>query len=559
MLLESLARSAATADSDTERGCVRQRVHWRLDLDPHGAPVGPVVRIGDGPGGVDLDIPGRKRSGTKPPPLLLDKGDYTLGVAAKGGDREQARAKERHESWAELVMSAGQSIDDTGLLALCAFARSTHPVQLPEDFNAAQFLAVYVSGRLPTDNPDVRQWWREHLEPGAETEIVRDQCAVCGQMGEIVEFVPVAIRGLNRISGSADMALVSANQNSFEHHGLARAASARVCRSCGEATHQRLNALIHSEQNRRFHDDVVLLWWANEEAPDLMTALFDGTRPEDVAHLLSGPWKGPQATLGDPGRFDAVVLGASKARVVVRSWVSETLGEANTNLGDWFTDVAIVERATGEPIVPGIRLLSDSLKPPGTATTAGPDIPTTLFTCALQGSRLPDLIAQATLRRIGTQGQITYPRASLLRCWLTRRGTTMTQSLDATNSDPAYSAGRLFALLDEAAHAATGTNLIDRFYAQLSAHPGLVVGRLVELHQHHLAKLRRDRPAQAGRIQREVEAALAGVDRFPAHLDLEGRSRFALGLYHQQAADRARRAAYSEPHTETPSPEEDQA
>jgi CRISPR-associated protein Csd1 len=121
----------------------------------------------------------------------------------------------------------------------------------------------------------------------------------------------------------------------------------------------------------------------------------------------------------------------------------------------------------------------------------------------------------------------------------------MTEALDVTNPDPAYRAGRLLALLDEAARAATNTSLIERFYAQVSAHPGLVVGRLVDLHQHHIAKLRRDRPGQAGRIQRDIEGVLVDVRDFPAHLDLEGRARFALGLYHEQAAQRARRAAWT--------------
>ena len=131
----------------------------------------------------------------------------------------------------------------------------------------------------------------------------------------------------------------------------------------------------------------------------------------------------------------------------------------------------------------------------------------------------------------------------------------MTEFLDEANADPAYRAGRLLALLDTAAHAATGASLTERFYAQFSAHPGLVVGRLVELHQHHLAKLRRDRPGQAGRLQREIEATLEGVHDFPLHLDLQGRARFALGLYHQQVADRARRAAYAASHPEAPEPE----
>ena len=38
MLLESLARSARD-NAGTEPGCIRQKAHWRLDLDAHGRPV----------------------------------------------------------------------------------------------------------------------------------------------------------------------------------------------------------------------------------------------------------------------------------------------------------------------------------------------------------------------------------------------------------------------------------------------------------------------------------------------------------------------------------------
>ena len=504
-------------------------------------------------------MPGGRRSGTKPPPFLLDKGDYTLGVPAKEGEAEAERAAERHRQWAELVGAASRAVDDPDLGALAAFARSGATVGLPEGYNPAQFVAVYVSGRLPTQDPVLRAWWRARAaEKGPGAAAVVGQCSVCGEVVPIPEFVTVAIKGLDRISHSAQMALVSANQESFEHHGLPRATAARVCQSCGEATHQRLNALIASDQHRRFHDDVALVWWANQEAPDLMAALFDGTRPEDVAHLLSGPWTGRAGAVGGPGRFDAVVLGASKSRVVVRTWVSQTLPDVAANLGAWFADAAIVKRSTGEATVPGIGLLAKSLNPPGRNTSAGPSVPTALFTCALQGAPLPDLLAQGALRRVGPLGELTYPLASLLRCWLTRRSSSMSEALEPANADPAYRAGRLLALLDDGAHAATGTSLIERFYGQFSAHPGLVAGRLIDLHQHHLAKLRRDRPGQAGRLQREIEAVLDGVERFPAHLDLEGRARFALGLYHQQAADRARRAAYNESHPEAPAPEEEQ-
>jgi CRISPR-associated protein Csd1 len=551
MLLESLGRSASVVGSGTEEGCRRQRVHWRLDLDASGAPVSGVVRMGSDSQGVELVIPYSGRtSGTTP--LPLDKGEYTLGVPAR--ERGGKRAADRHRSWVDLLDQASRAVPDPELGALASFGRMSPKLELPKDFDPTQFIAVYVSGQLPTDKPALRRWWRDRLV-GAVAGSGMGQCGVCGHTVEIPEVLPVKIRGLRRIGGQAEMSLVSANRNSFEHHGLK--ATSRVCRSCGEATHQRLNSLLDSEQHRRFQHEVVLVWWATEETSDLMTALFEGTRPEDVAHLLSGPWRGRASPVGDPERFDAVVLGTSVARVVVRCWVSDTLSQLAGNLESWFSDAAVIDPTSGDLRVPGIGLLAQSLRPPGARAGAAPDLDTALFSCALQDIPLRDSVALAALRRVGAQGQITYPRASLLRCWIVRKRGEMPEALDPANPDPAYRAGRLLALLDEAAHAATTTNLIDRFYAQLSAHPGLVVGRLIDLHQHHIAKLRRDRPPQAKRLQRDIEEVLAPVEAFPAHLDLEGRARFALGLYHEQASQRARRAAQARSGSEATHTEEE--
>lgn len=558
MLLESLSRSAARDGTGTEAGCIRQAVHWRLDLTASGHPAGRVARLGEGRRGVLLEIPGHKRSGTRPPAMLLDKADFTLGAPVRPEDnRAVEAARQRHVEWSQLVSAAAAEVDDPAVRGLAAFARGDAEVELPEDFDPSQFLAVYVSGHLPTDSPELRAWWRRRsAQASTGGPSAAGQCSVCGQLGDLVEFVDVPIRGLTRLGGSADMALVSANNKAFEHFGLPRAAASRVCRACGETTHHRLNTLIGSGANRRFLDDVVVLWWSVGEVPDLMTALFEGARPEDVSHMLSAPWRGRPAGTGELDRFEAVVLGTSKARVVVRSWVDQTLPEMANHLAAWFADTAMVTRSAPDAHVAGIALLDQCLRPPGRAATTGPGIPTLLFGCALLGTPLPDQVAQAAVRRVGARGEITHPRAALLRCWLIRKGIPMTEVLNEQAPDAAYRAGRLLALLDQAAYGATRTSLIDRFYSQLSSHPGLVVGRLIELHQHHMAKLKRDRPAQANRLQHEVEDVLAGVEAFPAHLDLAGRSRFALGLYHQQAADRARRAAYQQGPDE---PEEGQA
>jgi hypothetical protein len=66
--------------------------------------------------------------------------------------------------------------------------------------------------------------------------------------------------------------------------------------------------------------------------------------------------------------------------------------------------------------------------------------------------------------------------------------------------------------------------------------------RLLRLHRSHLDKLKRDNPGAAFRIDRtvtEIMNGFGGTSGLPAHLGMAEQGRFALGLYHQEAASRA--------------------
>ena len=117
----------------------------------------------------------------------------------------------------------------------------------------------------------------------------------------------------------------------------------------------------------------------------------------------------------------------------------------------------------------------------------------------------------------------------------------MTQ-LDPDTPDPAYRCGRLLAVLERIQRLAVPgirTTLVDRFYGTASSAPASVFGRLLRDAQSHLATLARDRPAAHRALQRRLEEIQAGLPDFPRTLTLPEQGRFALGYYHQRAADRA--------------------
>jgi CRISPR-associated protein Csd1 len=120
--------------------------------------------------------------------------------------------------------------------------------------------------------------------------------------------------------------------------------------------------------------------------------------------------------------------------------------------------------------------------------------------------------------------------------------------LDLDNNDPPYLCGRLLAMLDQASRLATSANnaLVDRSYASASTMPAVTFTRLLRLHRSHLDKLRRDNPGAAFRIDgtvTEIMNGFAGTSGLPAHLGMAEQGRFALGLYHQEAASAASRAS----------------
>ena len=109
-------------------------------------------------------------------------------------------------------------------------------------------------------------------------------------------------------------------------------------------------------------------------------------------------------------------------------------------------------------------------------------------------------------------------------------------SLDEERKDPAYRAGRLFAVLEKTQKDAlgdVGATVRDRFYSSASATPRSVFPRLLRTYQHHLSKLQ-----PGAKINREklMQQILDTLENFPAHLNLSEQGLFALGYYHQTRA-----------------------
>lgn len=506
--------------------------------------------------GKKLSIPYIKR-GSSVVPLPVDRGDYLLGVVPEGKtDQEHQKAKARtprlHRAYISLLDEAASQTGLPSFQALHRFASTVDPdeLALPEGFDARSFVAVYVDGLLPTDDPVAKQWWAKRCQQDERPPST--VCGVCGSRCAPVEYVPVEIRGLTRIGGKANMALISANEDVFERHGMTRATGASVCLSCGKDTHQVLNQLIADDHHSTKLGDSLFVWWTTEPVDDLLAAIISGESDQDVVTVLHSLASGQLQPAVDASRFFGVSLGASSARVVVRSWTDITLAAAFRSIQRWFGRIRMVDRDGRAFRYSGIYGLLASVAPPGQdspLSRLAPGLVDSVLTAALTSARLPPSLLAHTLGRLrAEQGTVSPASAALLKACLTPVDHANPEdhmtALDDTSPDPAYRCGRLLALLDDAARLATTRNnaLVDRSYSAASTMPAITFTRLLRLHRAHIDKLRRDHPGAATRIDADVTeiiGGLGGLTDLPGTLSVNEQARFALGLYHQKAAGRA--------------------
>lgn len=551
----------------------RQEVRYRIDLDGNGELVS-FAGLTDPDNqmrGLKLAIPYVRRSGTAPAPYIIDRGDYMLGIPAKAkSDADAQKAKTRapllHRAYVKFLEEAYAATRSQVLRALLHFSKSFVPTEddqrLPEGFDAASFIAVFVDGRFVAEDPSVQEWWAaRHTAPvdesrtsgaaGAPSEHVR-VCSVCGEAAAVVESVPVGIRGFGRVGGKSMMALVSANADVFERHGMPRASGAGICIDCGNTTHQALNQLISDPVHCKQLGSTLVVWWATEDCEDLLAAVLEGYTDQAVGEVLASVISGKARPALETSRFYGAALGASNARVVVRGWVDTTLPTAQANIRAWFARLRVVDRDGFISSPPGLFRLLASVAPPGrgdAVSRVDPGLSGALLEAALTGKALPRSVPAQLLGRIrAEQGAVTPLRAALLKACLTPSDHPHPEDhmtgLDPKDTDPAYLCGRLLALLDEAARLATSANnsLVDRSYAAASTMPAVTLTRLLRLHRAHLDKLKRDKPGAAFRIDKtvgEIMSGFASMPGMPGTLDITQQARFALGLYHQQAAGRA--------------------
>lgn len=137
-------------------------------------------------------------------------------------------------------------------------------------------------------------------------------------------------------------------------------------------------------------------------------------------------------------------------------------------------------------------------------------------------------------------------------------------SLDPDNVDPGYLLGRLFSVLENTQQAALGNQvnatIRDRYYGAASATPAGIFPLLLRNAQHHLGRLRNDKPGFAVVLERDIGDIVDRLDStLPKSLGIEAQGHFAIGYYHQTQTRFKRKGGDDESRQNINDPEEPDA
>ncbi|MGH2718255.1 MAG: type I-C CRISPR-associated protein Cas8c/Csd1 [Actinomycetota bacterium] len=523
-------------------------VRYLIELDGGGRLVNrsPVDRAesasGRGSRGGVLTVPQIVRSSGVQPLLLADNAEYTLGLGRETSKPERVAAC--HAAYRDLVRACAAASGEPAIQAVQSFLDSggASELDLPADFDRGATVTFRVDGTFPVDLPAVQRYWADLHSPEADGAPVME-CVVCGRRRPVLERLQAKLKGVpgGQTSGTA---LISANAEAFESYGLQASLVAPTCAECGERFTKAANDLLSSLTNRVVLGGAAFIFWTRDPAVEVpLRALLTEPQQEQVRELLASVRTGRRVPL-DETAFYGTVLSGSGGRAVVRDWIDTTVGSVKANVASWFERQRIVD-ASGA-VLPPLGLFALARATVREPRDLAPTTPRALVRCAVQGTPLPwDLLYQA-VRRNRAEQKVTSWRAALIKLVLSTngclgKGEGMIQ-LNEDSVEPAYRCGRLLAVLEEVQRAAipgAKATIVDRFFGTASSAPASVFGRLLRGAQPHLAKLERDRRGAYVALQRRLENVQAGLSGFPRTLTLEQQGLFALGYYHQRAADRA--------------------
>jgi CRISPR-associated protein Csd1 len=530
----------------------------------------------------------RERTGSNAwqrPNILWDHFGYILGHPASEIPKDVQKSKKQFGAFQELVAElAGAYPDDLDLLAIHAFYEKQECKLVFSDPlwpECAKIKGCNLTFRIIGDeepitvNTNVRAFAAASYEKEAPEDEgdgttsdgdITALCLISGDFGPIARTHPrTPIR-----NSKSNAKLVSFQKHmGFDSYGKEQGANAPIGIRAAFAYGTAVNHLLGSNQRLQVGDASTVFWAERTNPMESLLAQFFGEPPESnpdqgtnaVRELFEAPKAGTPAIDDDGTRFFVLGLAPNAARIAVRFWHVATVGELAGNIRRHFKDLEIVQPNYIERPFLSLKTLLLSISHLGDLDKLPPNLGGDFMKAILAGTPYPQTLLQAALRRVHAEqaksdsktgkhrDHVPYARAALIKAWLNRqtRNTNPSQereismALDESNTNTGYRLGRLFAVLErvqEDANPGLNTTIRDSYFGSASSTPSAVFPTLMRRNQHHMTKLRKEKPGLYVTRDKLIQAICNdGIDGdlgFHATLSLENQGRFVIGYYHQR-------------------------
>lgn len=555
MILQALYDYAQRkGDALPEDGFEDVEIKYLIKIREDGSLIDLISTIEDKKGHVYSKVPMRvARSGKTPKAsLLLDNVGYILLDDLK------------RETFINLIENLPVELKSTReIQAVIAFYRTNKA----NGFDKISFCELWEECRKTTgylsfiiDGEDeivpqlaaVREYQRnitaaktEGGEDNESDEIINSVCLITGEKSVISR-----IHSATSIIGAKSNAkLVGFQKNSgYDSYGKEQSYNAPVSIKAEAAYTKALNYLIKSKENRfRLGEDTIVFWAEKKEAEAFessFSAFFatDFDDPDrnvrEVKNLFSTINTGKLESIDS--NFYVLCLSPNAARISVRFWETGKVETFAKRIKQHFDDFEIIRPSFDEKEYLTLYQILSAMALEHKIENVAPNLTGFVTQSILKGLPYPTTLQQQCIRRIRAEQNVTRERAAILKAYINRLNRQknikeVSVALDRTNTNKGYLLGRLFAAFEKVqqdTHPNLNATITDRFYGAASTNPVTVFTQLMRLNRHHLSSYENNGLKVIR--EKEIGEIMNAIDSFPAHLDLNEQSYFAIGYYHEK-------------------------
>lgn len=546
---------------------------------------------------VSMIVPFEKsRSSDKSPFFLRDNLKYVFGIEKKQETRKQdsetilqnyqvtANSKDRFEAFKKFHHERFKDRNEPEIISFLKFLDSWKPDSYYDNPVISKNIELFdnntnfifrIGERYLHEQPFSQDIWADYFDDVPGEKQMFGQCLVTGKTERIVRrHNPI------NVDPKVKAPLISFNDPAFCSYGKDQGENAPVGKSSMIKYTTSLNYLLRSKSENKIRiGDTVIVFWAEtkEDIGTLVNGLINNNPADedfDTEQLIhdilikvkTGQNLKDQFDL-EQTNFFIIGLSSNKGRNIVQFWHQDSFGNFITNVARHHLDMEIGER--GPRNISFFRLVLSTYpkqtsnkkrtkneKPNDGTTSASSNkithsIENALIRSILMNRPYPVQLFSSMIKRMKTPRKKSesifnldiptgFIKAYLLR--LRRAGLSsideglITVSLNEESMNVPYRLGRLFSVFEMAQRSANPKierTIQNSYFSSASSTPGVVFPILNKLNQHHLAKLKTDKPGLGIYYSKLIGDIVAPVDKFPMFLSLEDQGMFMLGYYHQ--------------------------